>query len=567
MVASAFVAVEDIPLTSSIDGTVITMNGTSILSPSPPLEDTFWQSESNLSEDELTDEADSIACMTRVSTQEFRFCQDGQRLKNNTMEVSAGEELSSHSPSLSRMPNYHFQYQPTQDPSHLLSTQNIGKRQKQPTYLSFVPRNRDSEGLLGIASYDSSFQRSVVILQDCSESQNYACDDEREEEQEDDGEDTDDDLSLGSLDTRSSASSNSVPDSANNSPSRNFKPIVPAPIGVCSNLSTPKHSSQNTSRKQQRQPKQHHQQQLVAPTSPGGNSSLSRQSKRTNATNTSSTRSNSFSSSSRSLNSSHSPNSRQTAQSKLSHGRYRVRLEKIRSCATDEESDDEPDIPANHTGSTHSRSNQQQDHKAVPLTKQTSLPHAPSKPTLISTPNQLHLQPQPPKQETQITKRMPRHLESSAASCADETYQSAVVSSWQTSCEKMLGAFVFDLWESFDNRNVKSARDTSSGKRSVATATDDEYTLATIDDEASYEDEGNVDVLVAIQVSSLCVISLEVLFYVVWLSDVHLFVFLEGNYFGWWIPRSIGRTQEQYASCLGQQLCWDDPSTQGTGRP
>ena len=54
----------------------------------PTLGETFWQSPSRdtppFSDDELTDEAEADSYtggLTRVSTQEFRFYQEGQRLK------------------------------------------------------------------------------------------------------------------------------------------------------------------------------------------------------------------------------------------------------------------------------------------------------------------------------------------------------------------------------------------------------------------------------------------------------------------------------------------------------
>ena len=67
-----------------------------------------------------------------------------------------------------------------------------------------------------------------------------------------------------------------------------------------------------------------------------------------------------------------------------------------------------------------------------------------------------------------------------------ESYQGSVMGQWHSQCESLLlNPFCFlDLWEPYDTKRQKG----------------DDETLATYDDESSYEDEGYVNILVAVQV-------------------------------------------------------------------
>jgi hypothetical protein len=85
----------------------------------------------------------------------------------------------------------------------------------------------------------------------------------------------------------------------------------------------------------------------------------------------------------------------------------------------------------------------------------------------------------------QLTRIMPRNRNSGRIpSAEDESPQANVLGKWQRRCETLWAPIFFELWEEFETKEG-----------------DDDATLTTCDEELSYEDEGNVDVLVAIQVS------------------------------------------------------------------
>ena len=420
------------------------------------------------------------------------------------------------------------------------------------------PESAESEFFTPDLVHDpSSHSESVVILKDCDDSDDITGPVKQEE---------DDELSLGSLVTKSSDDSTlspaSPPHSSHTSPVGNFKPIAVAAFSTslsCTyKLATPISigrpsnsikSSAGPSRKitpilvgrpssskslgvQSRkitpilisQPRSNKslggQSSKSAPTVIGqpssskrleGQSRKSARSLGTNTTATSTATTTSPSSRSSSNQSRQSCNtggssSTNTSSSKLSRGRYRVRLEKIVSVDTqddirdydspDEESPDEdsPDEDSPDEDSPDEDSPDEEKSKEPPPIIRSSKYNNHRKKKLSAINQKTHTQHKPQaRPQLQLTKRMPRHMLDSA-SCfqsedGGESYQGTVIGKWQHHCEALWGTIFLDLWETYDSNTRKPAH-----------AHHDDYTLATYDDELSYEDEGNVNVMVAIQV-------------------------------------------------------------------
>lgn len=98
--------------------------------------------------------------------------------------------------------------------------------------------------------------------------------------------------------------------------------------------------------------------------------------------------------------------------------------------------------------------------------------------------------------QVSLTKKMPRRNESSGfessgvLSLAEDSLAPSIISRWKWHCESLWSpilCLVCDLWD-FEEPDTKAA---------------DDDTLATFDEELSYEDEGNVNVFVAVQATVL----------------------------------------------------------------
>jgi hypothetical protein len=83
--------------------------------------------------------------------------------------------------------------------------------------------------------------------------------------------------------------------------------------------------------------------------------------------------------------------------------------------------------------------------------------------------------------KNQLSTSMPRRRNTARTQSGEDEN---LLGKWQRRCETLWAPFFFEIWEEFETKDVE-----------------DDATLTTHEEELSYEDEGNVNVLVAIQVS------------------------------------------------------------------